>query len=284
MKTTLVITRLTFHEAARRKILWAAFLFAIMFLIAFGTGFHFIQSEMQRELTRSSSGAELLQMNEIYNFLLMAGLYVTNFLTVMMSVLTSVDTLSGEINSGTIQSIVTKPLHRREIVLGKWLGFVIILSLYVLLLVGGVMGVVYVLSNYMPQNPFNGFALIWLNGMLMLSVSLLGGAALSTLANGVLVFGLFGVAFIGGWIEYVGSFIQNQAAVNLGIVSSLILPSEALWKRAAYEMRSPLASAFGFSPFTSIASVPSPLMVWYAVGYILIMIVWAIGLFNRRDL
>jgi len=96
--------------------------------------------------------------------------------------------------------------------------------------------------------------------MLLLSASLLSGTRLSTLANGVVVFAVYGIASVGGWVEQIGSFLESSAAVNVGIVSSLFLPSEALWKRAAFEMRSPVVDVFGFSPFTSGTSVPSGLM------------------------
>jgi ABC-type transport system involved in multi-copper enzyme maturation permease subunit len=213
----------------------------------------------------------------------MAGLYVVNFLTVMMTVLTSVVTLSGEIASGTIHTVASKPLRRWEIVLGKWLGFAIMVTLYLLLMAGGVLALVYGLSGYLPPNPGRGLALMWLNALLLLSISILGGATLSTLANGVMVFGLYGLAFIGGWVEQFGSLLNNPTAINIGILTSLIMPSEALWKRAAYEMQSPLIGALGFSPF-SAASVPSPAMVVYAVLYLLATLGLAIRQFQRRDL
>jgi hypothetical protein len=67
------------------------------------------------------------------------------------------------------------------------------------------------------------------------------------------------------------------------VISSLIIPSEAIWKRAAHEMESPLVSALGFSPFTS-GSVPSMVMIGYAVLYIAVMLGLAIRLFGQRDL
>jgi len=272
-----VIARLTFREAARRRILLAALLMGIVFLIIYGLGYHYVNVEIEREATR------VLQRNEIRNFLFMAGLYVVNFLTVMMAVLTSVDTLSGEIATGTVHTLVSKPVRRREIVLGKWLGFAGMLTLYLTLMAGGVVGLVYAISGYTAPNLVNGLSLLWLNAILLLGVSLAGGALLSTLANGVLVFGMYGIAFVGGWIEQIGSFLQNETAVNIGILSSLIIPSEALWKRAAYEMQSPLVQALGFSPF-SAASVPSPVMIAYAAVYAGVALLLAIRLFGRRDL
>lgn len=277
--TILVIARLTFREAARRKILLAALLLGLLYLAIYGAGFYFVN----QDIARSQYGPGLLELNQIRNFLFMAGMYVVNFLTVAMAVLTSVDTLSGEIASGTIQTLVSKPLQRWQIVVGKWLGFAGMLSLYLLLMAGGTVLLVYLISGYTAPNIMRGLGLLWMNAILLLGVSLAGGAVLSTLANGVLVFGMFGIAFVGGWIEQIGSFIQNQTAINVGIISSLLIPSEALWKRAAFEMQSPLVSTLGFSPFTA-SSMPSLVMVLYGMIYAILALLLAIRLFNKRDL
>lgn len=281
--STLTIARLSFREASRRRILLAALLLGLLFLAVYGLGFHFIMVEVEKELGDQG----LLEMNQIRNFLLMAGMYVVNFLTAMMTVLTSVDTLAGEIGSGTIHTLAAKPVRRWEIVLGKFLGFAGMLSLYLLLMGGGVMGLVYLRSGYTAPNPLSALALIWLNALVLLSVSLLGGAYLSTLANGVLVFGLYGVAFIGGWIEQIGSFFPNpsasQIAINIGVVTSLLMPSEALWKRAAHELQSPLINALGVSPFTT-RSYPSAVMILFAVLYLLVAFALAVRRFSQRDL
>jgi ABC-type transport system involved in multi-copper enzyme maturation permease subunit len=276
---TFVIARLTFREASRRWVLWVALLLGILFLVVYAAGFY----EMQKDISRAANAGNRVMVSEILNLLLMAGLYVVNFLSIMMAVLTSVDTLSGEINSGTIQTLVSKPVQRWEIVIGKWVGFTVMLSLYLLIMAGGVIVIVYLISDYTPPNVVTGLALMWLNVILVLSVSLMGGSSLSTLANGVLVFGLYGISFIGGWIEQFGSFLENQAAINVGIVCSLIFPSEAVWRRAAYEIQSPLVAAIGFSPFTS-GSVPSAIMVGYAILFVASALGVAIYLFSRRDL
>jgi Cu-processing system permease protein len=275
-----VIARLTFREAARRLVLWVAVLLGLLFLLIYGLG----MNEIHKDLIRQTGGARRLMVSEIYNFFLLAGLYVANFLTIIMTVLTSIDTLSGEISSGTIHTLVSKPVRRWEIVLGKWMGLLVMLTIYLILIAGGVMLIVYTISGYSPPNPLRGFAVMWLNVLLLLGVSLMGGAVLSTLSNGVMVFGLYGVAFIGGWIEQIGSFLNNQTAINIGVLTSLLLPSEALWKRASYEMQSPAVSALGgVSPFTS-QSVPSPLMIAYAALYAGAALWIAIHLFKNRDL
>lgn len=275
---TWIIARLTFREASRRKVLWAALILGVAFLVLYGVGVHFIQREAVSQSTQQPF------QREMYNFLAMAGLYVVNFLVVMMTVLTSVDTLAGEIASGTVQAVVTKPLRRSEIVMGKWLGFTAMLALYVILMGGGVAAVMAAITGYVVPGLERGLMLMTLEGLTLLSVCVLGGTTFSTLANGVLAFGLYGLAFVGGWIEQIGSLLHNEAAVNIGIVSSLLMPSEALWRRAAFEMQSPLARDLGaMTPFSS-ASVPNETMILYAVVYIVIALALALRQFSRRDL
>lgn len=280
MKIILTISKLTFREAARRKILWAALLLGLLDLLVYGLGFYFINLDIESSIAR---GMGVLATTQIHNFLLMTGLYAVNFLTIAMAVLTSVDTIAGEISSGTMQTLVTKSVRRWEVLMGKWIGFAIMMTLYLLLMAGGTLLIVYAITGYKAPHTLQGILLIWVNALLLLSVCFFGGSFLSTLANGVLAFGLFGVGFIGGWIEQFGALLNNQTAVNIGIISSLIFPSEALWKRAAYLMQSPLISMMGFSPFTS-NSVPSPMMIGYALIYIGVMLGLAIRIFSKRDL
>jgi Cu-processing system permease protein len=137
----------------------------------------------------------------------------------------------------------------------------------------------------MPPNPITGVALILLEGLVVLTLSILGGTRLSTLTNGVVVFMLYGLAFIAGWIEQIGAFLHSEAAVDIGIVVSLLMPSEAMWKRAAYLMQPPFLRELGLAatPFGT-ASAPSSAMVVYTMLYIAVALGLAIRWFSQRDL
>jgi ABC-type transport system involved in multi-copper enzyme maturation permease subunit len=272
------IARLTFLEARQRRLLWAVALMGSAFLVLFTIGFFFIHREINRA-TRNPAG-ELLEVN---NGLLLVGLYVVNFLIIMLTVLTSVDTIAGEIASGTIHTIVTKRLRRWEVVLGKWLGLAGMLSVFTVVMGTAMMAIVWFIARYTPPNPVPGIILMVVESLVLLTLSLLGGTRLSTLTNGVVVFMLYGLAFIAGWIEQIGAFARNEAAVNIGIVVSLFMPSEAMWKRAAYLMQPPFLRELGVSPFAT-ASAPSNTMVVYTVIYITVTLLAALLLFQRRDL
>jgi len=283
MKHVWVLARMTFREAIRRRMVLTGLVLGICFLIIFSIGFHMIIDAASSVASGTGETARLVVQSEGINMLLLAGLYAVAFLSIAMGALLGADTLAGEINSGTIQTIVTKPVRRSDVVFGKWLGFAGLLGLYILLMAGGTVLSVWIQSGYAPKHLPSGLTLIYLEALLIMTVSLALSSALSGLATGGVVFGLYGLAFIGGWIEQFGSLLHNQTAVKVGIVTSLIVPSETLWRRASFEMQSPLSGALGMSPFGTV-SVPSNLMVGYAVLYLLAALWVAINVFQNRDL
>ncbi|HEU4746120.1 MAG TPA: ABC transporter permease subunit [Anaerolineales bacterium] len=284
MKSIGVLTRMTFQEAIRRRIVLTGLVLGILFLLVFSIGSRMISTEIARETTfEGGSAYQNIMQTEMSNFLLMAGLYAVTFLSVAMGALLGADTLAGEINSGSIQTLITKPIRRSDVVFGKWLGFAGLLALYAVLMAGGVVLIVFLQSDYLPRNLLAGLSLIYLESLLVMTISLAGSSAMPALATGGMVFGLYGLAFLGGWIEQIGSLARNPAAVQIGIVTSLVVPTEALWRRAAYEMQTPLAGALGMSPFGAF-SVPSLLMILYAILYLVIVLAIAVSTFRHRDI
>src|SRR5215831_2183173 len=199
-----IMAGVTFREAARKKLLWVALLAGAAFLTLFATGMHF-----QRKSFESRAVAPFIRYQIVSGFL-QVGFYAIDLLVVVITVLTSVDTISGEISSGTIHAMATKPIGRWQILMGKWFGFTGMIAAYVSLLLAGVVAVGYFIGGVLPQNLIRGTLLIILECLLVLSVTLLSGTWFSTLTNGVVVLGLHGLAFIGGWMEQIGQFANSQ--------------------------------------------------------------------------
>lgn len=277
MNSIRTIAWLTFHEAWRRRMVLLALILGVAFVLLYSLGFYLIKADI------ADNNTSLIIKNQMYNFLLLAGMYVIHFLTVMLAIFASVDTISGEIATHTIHAIAIKPLRRWQIILGKWLGYALMLPVYIFLLTGGIMLSTYLNVGYVPSNPIQAILLLCLEALVLLSLSLLGGTKLSTLTNGVALFMLYGVSFIGTWVEQIGSLLESEAAVRVGIVTSLIMPVETLWRRVAYVLQPPIISRTNFSPFSAF-SVPSPAMVAYAGVYALLVLLLAMRTFSRRDL
>ena len=135
------IALLTIRETQRRRILWIALLMGALFLLIFGLGFHFIMVDFEAEFSAREPAESFDAL--VANFLMLAGLFVINFLSIAIAALLSAGSISGEVESHTVETMVTKPLRRWEVVLGKWVGFAVILTLYLLLLAGGVLLIAY---------------------------------------------------------------------------------------------------------------------------------------------
>jgi ABC-type transport system involved in multi-copper enzyme maturation permease subunit len=283
MKNIWIIARMTFRETIRKRIVLTGLVLGLVFLTVFTIGFRMVYINAFNHADKPNEALTRMLITEATNILLLAGLYAVTFLSAAMGALLGADTLSGEINSGTIQTIVTKPVRRSDVVIGKWLGFAVLLALYSLLMSGGTALSIWIQSKYVPPNVLKGLSLIYLEALLIMTLSIFCSSFLSGLATGGVVFGLYGLAFIGGWVEQIGVVIQNQTVVQVGIITSLIIPSESLWRRASFEMQSPISAALGISPFGS-TSVPSPLMVGYAVAYLIVILMSAVSTFQHRDL
>ena len=278
MNGLLTITRLTLYEARQRRILLAMLLGGTTVVILFGIGFYFISTDV-----KSNTRVSFIERQMLLNFFIMAGLYAINFMTLMTGVLMSIDTLSGEIGSGVMQTVAAKPIRRSSIVLGKLLAHAIVLAGYLLLLSGGILIVARVLSGVTPPHVPQGLALVYLGALVLLVLSVTGGTRLSTITNAVVVFGLYGLAFVGGWIEQIGALADNDTTRVIGTIVSLILPSDSMWRLAAWHLQPSMSRDLQMTPFSS-ASVPSLAMVVWTFGYIAVALAMGLSWFRRRGL
>lgn len=77
------------------------------------------------------------------------------------------------------------------------------------------------------------------------------------------------------------------AIINLGIVSSLILPADVLYRRASYLLLARSGDLWhglgSMEPF-GVASVPSRWMVLYAGVYLVVCLFMAMRVFARKDI
>lgn len=276
IRTVALMARVTFLEAARRKILWLAALGGVVFLALYWAALFSMLRSMSPNLTP-------VTRLEGVGMMTMMVLYAGSMLTSLMAALISCDTLSGEIASGTIHAIATKPVNRWCLVLGKWIGFAVMLTLYVLFIEGGTMAIARLEARRITPHVTAALSLLLLQSIVLLGVTMLCSTRLSALTSGACALGLYGIAFLGGWIEQFGALRHIQACVDLGILASLAMPSDALWRRVAFYVQPPILGAAGVSPFSS-STVPNNAMVLYAVIYALLALLATQIIFEHRDL
>jgi Cu-processing system permease protein len=274
----LTIARLTWLEARRTRMALAALICAALFLAAYGTGAFFLFHPSQPVLAHP-----LFVRQAQLEVLTLVGLYVANFLTLAVSVMLPVDSLSGEIESGVMETIASKPLSRAAIVLGKWLAFLLMTAVYLLITAGGVVLLMRALRGFAQPHLLQAFPLMLLGAATLLTLSIAGGTRFKTVTNGIVVFGFYAIAFIGGWVEEIGVLFGNDAARYIGTAISLVSPVDSMWRLASHQMQPPMMQQLRMSPF-STASVPSTAMVIWAVGFVIVTLALALRQFRARPL
>ena len=277
MRGTLTIARLTWLEARRRKIALAAVACGLVFLAVFATAAFFAHRSVAQGVV------DLVGQRIMFQMLLQVGLYVVNFLVVACAVLLSVDTLSGEISSGVIQTLASKPIDRAAIVLGKCFTHWLMTGAYLMLMALGVMLSVWAAAGIFPPHVPIALLFMWLGATVMLAVTMLGGTRLTTIANGIVAFALYGIAFIGGWVEHIATVLRNDAVRHVGTTISLVSPADAMYRRAVHELQPSGALDVQLTPFTPL-SVPSGAMIVWTLAFVLVTLLLAIRTFRHRAL
>jgi Cu-processing system permease protein len=256
-----------------------------VFLIMYVIGFHLITNDVSEfNAQRNGQLNDVLPPDVQYSALVMVGLYTVNFLTGVMTIFAAVGAIAREIEEGTLHAIIPKPIARWEIISGKYLGFLGMIVIYLALMVGGVLATARIVAGYTPPHILHGFLLMVLVSSILLSLTMLGSTIFSTMANGVIAFMLYGMAVTGGLVEQIGNSLNNNTLVHIGVASSIVVPSDAMWKLASYVVQPTLAvNLIGPTPFGT-ATPPSDFAVRYAIVYCAMLVGMSMLVFRRRDI
>jgi Cu-processing system permease protein len=276
MQNLLTIMQLTFLELRRRRIVLAALACGAGFLVVFAAAIYLLHNFQ-------SPSRPLLQIRIILQLQMLVGLYAVNLMTVTVAVMLPVDAISGEIASGVMQTLASKPVRRAQIVLGKWLIYWLMIAAYTTTMIVGVVLVMRVITGFSQPHVPAAVGLMTLQGTVLLSVVVAGGARLTTIANGMIAFGFYSVAVVGGWIEQIGVMMGDSGARYVGTAISLLSPTDALWRRALYLLQPPMMSQVAMTPFSS-PSVPSVAMIWWAVAFAAGVLALSTSWFAKRSL
>lgn len=276
----LTIASLTIREMSKKKTLLVAVLLSLAFLAIYGAGMYLAQQKIDE------TGNPMFKALIIPQLLSM-GLFFASMIVSLLAIFTTVGAISGELDTGVFYAVVSKPLARHQIILGKFLGYSAILILYSVMLLAGILIMVELLTGYKVGSPLAAAGIFMLQPLVILSLAIFGSTFLSTMANGIFVFLLYGVAVIGGIVEQVGSLIKSDSMQTAGIITSLLIPVDSLYRKMLALLMSastnPLAGFQTMGPL-GIESEPSLWMLVYTAIYILCFTFLAVRIFSRKDI
>ncbi|MFZ4735858.1 MAG: ABC transporter permease [Bradymonadia bacterium] len=186
MRQIIVIAVNTFREAVRNRIFTSLIIFSILMML----------------LTLAVSSASL---NEEVRLMKDIGLFLTSTFSALICIFVGVNLVYKEIERKTIYTILPKPIHRWQFLLGKYLGTAATMSVQVI-----VMGLVLAGLFHTMNEPF-GLVMVQALWLVFIEVLVVGSVAL--------FFSSFSTPFLSGMLTLgifvVGRFSDTLANLRL---------------------------------------------------------------------
>lgn len=284
------IIKITYREMISKRIFTITILMSLAFIILFGVATWFAAREVNDMMGRI--GSDSVMMKGFFSTQLLGmGLYFGSIITALLAILSSVGSIASEVESHQIDTWLARSLTRKQYMLGKFFGLSSMLILYAALLflgllainqwVGGGMVAVQVSAGQL----LSGLGYFVLLPVILVSVSLLMSSMTTTVTGGIILIILYGISFIGGFVEQLGSLIDQESLINIGIVSSLLFPTDSLFRLTTLSLFETVDNPISFASqgIFGTSSPPSAAMIYYTLGYGLVALLLAIRVFQKRD-
>ena len=285
MKPILLLAGVTLRESARRRLFIVVPIVTVLFMILYWLGNHFAFDSVDG--TAGGPGRLVDERALVGASLLGLSIFMTLFLASVVGVFLTMGTVRGEAETGLLQPFLVRPIRRFEFLLARFLGAASVAVPYALVLFGLSILVTGVIGGWWPSRPLLvGFEL-GLAVMVVIALSILGSIFLSTIANGVVVFMLYGAGLLGGLLGQLGDAFSSPGLKNTATSISWALPFEALYQGALDDLT---AGETGFTrvivqlgPLGGAEHAGPGLWTW-AVVYVAVIFYVATITFARRDL
>ena len=278
------VAGLTFREAWRRKVVVAALVMTGAFLGLYGFAIHLASRDFAQSAGTQFGPAMYRSIIGVQ--LLFIGLYPASLIVGLLAVLASAGSIAAELDTGVLCGVLARPIRRWELLLGKFIGTGLMVGTYAAVLFSAVIGLAWWLFKAPVTNVPLVLALLVLEPLILLAVTLLGSSRLSTMAAGVTCVAAYGIATVGGLIEQIGAFTKNATMMNIGVITSLLMPIDAVQRKAMAILQPASALVSGQTgPFGSAGrATPSNAMLVYTGVYVVVVLWLAMRAFAQRDL
>jgi ABC-type transport system involved in multi-copper enzyme maturation permease subunit len=266
MRATAAIAVNVFRESVRDKVLYNLVLFAVVLIVA---------SYMIGQLT---AGQDVKIIKDL-------GLAATSVFGLFIAVFIGIGLVSKEVERRSIYSLLAKPIHRHQLVLGKYCGLTLTLAVNVAVMAAALYAVLVYMSWGVPDTvqrawdaPALDPALLKAVGLILVELMLVTAIALffSTFSTPMLsaafTFALFIVGHFSSDLRNFQDVVDSPAAARLARGLYWVLPNLAQFDvKAAVVHGQPVPTGY-----LAVA-------IGYAACYIAMLLVISMFVFSRRD-
>ena len=176
----LTIARLTVAEVLRRRIA-----LILLVLTVVSVGLTTWGTERLVSLGRASGDASELEIWFVTSQILILVAFMFSFVLAMTAAFLAAPAIAADIESGVAHAMLARPIRRADLVVGRWLGLVIVVVVYA---VGSGMleiAAIGFVTGYRPPEPWLAVGFLSAQAVVLLTFALLLSTRLPAIAAGV---------------------------------------------------------------------------------------------------
>jgi ABC-type transport system involved in multi-copper enzyme maturation permease subunit len=284
MNAAYAIARLGLQEAVRRRVFLIVALLTVAYLALYGLGtwqaFKQVSSDARSLAgieTRIVAGATLLGLN----------MFGTLFLGTILAVFLTLGTVRGDAERGLLQPLLVRPVPRRTLLLARFASAALVCGAYVIVVFVLATVITWLFGGWWPDRMAQPALALAGAVAILCALSIAGSVFLSSTANGIAVFMVFGSGLIAGLLGQIGEALHSSTLSDVASTANWILPFEALYQSALGAITADTIGltrlAIDLGPFGGAQDF-GPLLWPWALLYLGLIGALALRSFARRDL
>jgi Cu-processing system permease protein len=285
LRGAMIVARFSLRESLRRRVFVVVGLLTVVFLALYGLAAWQAFKAADDFTGATEAGVE----PDVVVGATLAGLamFAILFLGTILAVFLTLGAVRGDAERGLLQPLLVRPLPRRTLLLGRWLGATAVCAPYVMLVAVGAFAITWALGGWWPDRVIGPLLTLALGVAIVAALSLAGSIALAATANGIAVFMLFGAGLTAGLLGQIAEAIGSDSLDDIARVATWALPFEALYQAGLAELTVDTVGftrlAIDLGPFGGAESGGADLWLW-SLAYLVAVGAAAVAAFARRDL
>ena len=277
-----VIAAHSVRESLRRRVFLVVLLLSVGFLGLYAFGV----SELFEEATVVGGGFGVEVDPLAGATILGLAMFTALFLGAVLATFLVLGAVRGDAERGLLQPLIVRPVGRTAYLLGRLLAAAAVSAGYVVVLFGACV-VVTGLLGWWPDRVVGPTLAVAGAAVVIAALALLGSVLLSTTANGIAVFMVFGAGMAAGLLGQIGEALGSDTLATISDVGAWLLPFEALYQEGlallTADFDGPTKIVVELGPFGGADERGA--IVWpYAAVYVAAVAAAAAFAFARRDL
>jgi Cu-processing system permease protein len=283
MRGATTIALYALRESTRRRVFLVVLILTLAFLVLYGVG-----TEAAFDVAGETEGIAPVDDQVLTGSTLLGlAMFTTLFLGCVLAVFLTLGAIRGDAERGLLQPLVVRPLGRAALLAGRFGAAAVVCAGYVAVVYTAALLITGAAGGWWPDNPVSPGLRLAAAVVVIAALSLLGSIFMSSNANGIAVFMIFGAGLAAGLLGQIGDALSVDTLETVAAIASWVLPFEALYQAGLDDLTSGVSGTTGvivqLGPFGG-AQEGGPLLWLWTVVYLALVGLAARAAFARRDL